>query len=119
MPYQDLIFACQLIAAALGAYMIWSALRKRKKLLSGDRAHRNVKLHDIWILGLLSFLISLGALYAGMVGSFEAIESTGDISPASVASNIKWSIQQGAVGLLVLIASIISLLLLVRIRNQL
>ena len=68
--------------------------------------------------GLMALLIGLAWTIIGLIGSFNAIEAAGDISPSLVADRIKVSFMPLICGSIVFILSIVLSIYKKKIRNN-
>lgn len=98
-PYAWPPFSCGLIVLVVGYFKLWK-LRKTKY-------PEIVRIFEIWLMGIIGFLLGLFGQVLSLIHTFDSIAQAGDISPAIVAAGIKSSIKTTMIGLAVLIISLI------------
>lgn len=88
-------------------------LRRIRKVEFPDQ----VQIFDVWLLGIIAFLLGFFGQVAAMLEAFELIAEAGDISPSLVASGIRETFKPLLTGIAVLIVSLIAWGILKKTKN--
>jgi len=73
---------------------------------------RRIVVSGVLQLGLLAFFVGVLSQAIGLIQAFQAIEAAGDISPALVAGGLKVSLIAPVYGLIIMIVSFVSWMVL-------
>ncbi|MCG8697012.1 MAG: MotA/TolQ/ExbB proton channel family protein [Bacteroidales bacterium] len=98
-PITLLPFICGLIVIVVGYIKLWKLRRINRP--------GTVLIFEIWLIGIIAFLLGFFGQLVTMIQAFDAISMAGDINPTMVADALKGSYRPILIGLSVLIISLI------------
>ena len=98
-PITLLPFSCGIIVLVVGYIKLWKLRRINRP--------GTVLIFEIWLIGIIAFLLGFFGQLVTMIQAFDAISMAGDINPTMVADALKGSYRPILIGLSVLIISLI------------